>query len=326
MVALLTSPASRGLFTRAIAQSGAGHHALARSQAAGVAERLLDALGLAPAQLERLRELPAEAIAQAQHACIGARTVVGVPDRPLQNVSMGLLPVIDGELLPELPVLAVARGSGAQVPLLIGTTRDEQRFWLFLSDSGKRSLDDAGLLRVLDKRVPGSAREVAAAYRQLLAGGEAVLPWQLYSAIETDRVFAVPAQRLCEARVAAALASPAAARSVGTYLYHFDWCGPLFEGELGACHTMDMPFVLGAVDDGFGNVFTGGGPDARALSDRMMDAWLAFARTGDPSCDRVGAWPRFTAASDECCMELAKRCALGPAPHDALDGLWRAMI
>jgi len=320
VAALLTSPASEGLFTRAIAQSGAGHHALARSQAAGVAERLLDALGIGPHELARLRELPAAAIAAAQAACITTRTHIGVPEKPLHNGAMGLMPVIDGDLLPELPALAAARGAGSDVPLLLGSTRDEQRFWIFMSDPNKRSLDDDALLRVLDARVPGRAREVCAAYRALLAR-PGLLPWHLFSAIETDRVFAVPAQRLSEARVRAPAAVPA-----GTYLYHFDWRGPLFEGELGACHTMDVPFVLGTVDEGFGRVFTGGGAAARALADRMMDAWIAFARSGDPSCEKLGAWPRFSAASDACCMRLAQHCELGPVPHHTLHGMWEDLV
>jgi para-nitrobenzyl esterase len=319
VAALLTSPAGKGLFNRAIAQSGAGHHALARSQAAGVAERLLDALGIGPHELARLRELPAEAIAQAQPAAVTTRTTIGLPDKPLYNGAMGLLPVIDGDVVPELPVLAAARGAGADVPLLLGSTRDEQRFWIFLSDPRKRELDETGLLRVLDARVPGRARDVCDAYRALLGDGRQ--PWHAFSAIETDRVFALPAQRLCEARVRAP-----GDGSAGTYLYHFDWRGPLFEGELGACHTMDVPFVLGGVDEGFGRVFSGGGAAARALSDRVMDAWLAFARTGDPSCERIGAWPRFSAARDATCMQLAQRCELTAAPHVALNELWSGLV
>ena len=331
VVSLLTSPHGQGLFARAIAQSGAGHHALSRAQAAGVAECLLEALKVPPHELARLRALPAEAIAAAQAACATTRTQIGLPDKPLQNPGMGLLPVIDGDVVPELPVLAAARGVGGGVPLLIGSTRDEQRFWLFLADPDKRDLDPDGLLRVLDKRLPGRARVVADAYRGLpLREGER-LPWHLFSAIETDRVFALPAQRLCEARVAVSLAaapSPAqkATPAAGTYLYHFDWSGPLFGGELGACHTMDVPFVLGGVDDGFGRVFSGGGPEARALSDRMMDAWLAFARSGDPSCERNGDWPRFTRAGDPCCMQLARSRGLARAPHQELRALWDQLV
>jgi len=171
--------------------------------------------------------------------------------------------------------------------------------------------------------VPGRAREVSSAYRALLAR-EGLLPWHLYSAIETDRVFAVPAQRLCEARVRAT--PPAASGAAGTYLYHFDFCGPLFEGELGACHTMDVPFALGTVDESFGRVFTGGGAEARALSDRMVDAWVAFARSGDPSCARLGEWPRFSAPGERVCMHLGQHCEPGPIPHHALQPLWEALI
>lgn len=318
VAALLTSPASSGLFARAIAHSGAGHHALSRDQAAQVAERLLDALDIEAHALERLRSLPAQAIARAQIASELMPTIVGAPGKPLINRAMGLIPVIDGDVVPELPVLASARGAGGHVPLLIGSTRDEERFWMFLSDPKQLSLTEDGLSREVASRVPGSTCELVTAYRDQLGGARRALPWKLLAAIETDRKFALPALRLCEARERAS--------SAPSFLYRFDWCGPLFDGELGACHSMDVPFALGAVEQGFGQVFSGGGAGARDLCDRMLDAWLGFVRSSDPSSERIGAWPRFSAAGEDRCMLLAPRCELATVGKSAVHALWQELI
>jgi para-nitrobenzyl esterase len=308
---LLTSPQAQGLFGRAIAQSGAGHHVSSRAESARIAERLVEALGLGPHELPKLRELPFEAIVKAQSACLRQWSLVGPASKPLHNANMTLVPVVDGTLVPEVPVEAAAGGAGGEVPLLLGTTRQEHNFWLFLSDPQKRDLDEAGLSRVVEKRLPGRASEAIELYRRPGA------PFQIFSAIETDRVFGIPARRLAEARARAA--------SAPTYLYELDWTGPLFEGALGACHTMDVPFTLGMVDDGFGKVFTGGGAEARRLSLQVMDAWLAFARGGDPSTASLGEWPRVRAEARPR-MQLAREPQLSEVPADSIDAFWRGLL
>jgi para-nitrobenzyl esterase len=283
---LLTLDAASGLFVRAIAQSGAAHHVTTREHSAKIATRLLDALGLGPRDLDQLRALPAEAIVKAQAACLRSAIDVGARGRPLYSANMTLLPVVDGDLIAEVPIDAAVRGAGADIPLLTGTNADEWNFWVFLSDVTKRDLDQAGLLHVIETRLPARAREAVELYGELLGErlGRSPEPWQVYCAIETDRIFSLPAARLAEARAKA----PAP-----TFLYRFEWTGPLFEGLMGCCHTMEVPFVLGATDDGFGRLFAGGGADARALSLRMMDAWIAFARGADPSTDALGEWPPY---------------------------------
>jgi para-nitrobenzyl esterase len=83
--------------------------------------------------------------------------------------------------------------------------------------------------------------------------------------------------------------------------------------------------VFGLVDEGFGRVFSGGGAEARALSDRVMDAWLAFARSGDPSCARLGEWPRFDRAA-RTRMELGSVCLPQAVRFDpAIEALWNEL-
>jgi para-nitrobenzyl esterase len=112
--------------------------------------------------------------------------------------------------------------------------------------------------------------------------------------VQTDRTFRIPAVRLVEAHV------PAEPRS---FVYRVDWESPMLGGFLGACHAVELPFVFGTWDLPGGDAFAGKGPDVEALSARMMDAWLAFARSGDPGFDAYGAERRTMVFGRECRVE-----------------------
>lgn len=311
---LLGVPSAYPLYRRVIAQSGGAHHVTSREHSARMAKLLLDALKVSPRELHKLRELPFAQIAAAQAECMRSFILVGPEHLPLYSGSMTLLPVVDGELIPRPPIDTIASGQGSAAPLLTGSNRDENRFWTVLVDSSKlQSLDESALHKIIDRRLPDDAERVIAAYRARMPAAKA---WEVYSAIETDRMFRLPATRVAQAR---------AAHGQSTFLYAFDFVGPLFDGELGACHTMEVPFVFGIVEAGFGRVFTGGGPEARALSDRMLDAWLSFVRTGDASCASLGRWPAFSASTDTQAMRLGREPGLIPL-HHAGDELWADLV
>jgi para-nitrobenzyl esterase len=91
------------------------------------------------------------------------------------------------------------------------------------------------------------------------------------------------------------MAEVQAATGTSVYDYLFDWESPAVRGLLGSCHALEIPFVFGTLTTPGVELFTGGGPDALALSELMQDAWLAFARTGNPSTDALGEWPTYDA-------------------------------
>lgn len=313
---LLGVPSAYPLYQRVVAQSGAAHHVTSREHSARMATLLLDTLRIAPRELHKLRELPFAQLVAAQAKCLSSFLLVGPEDRPLYSGGMTLIPVVDGELIPRPPIETIASGQGSPAPLLTGSNQDENRFWSVLIDSDKiQSLDDAGLIKVIDRRLPDDAERVIAAYRARMPDAK---PWEVYAAIETDRMFRLPALRIAQAR---------APHAQPTFLYAFDYVGPLFEGALGACHTMEVPFVFGIVDAGFGRVFTGGGPDAQLLCDRMLDAWLGFVRNGDPSCASLGPWPRFHEAqpAGAQAMRLGRAPGLTCAHRDG-DELWHDLV
>jgi para-nitrobenzyl esterase len=199
-----------------------------------------------------------------------------------------MMPVVDGGVLPVAPAAAVAAGSAADVPLLIGTTRDEMSFFT-LSDPALSTLDHDGLLRWMDRLTtdPGSQQAIVATVTEARrARGEPVTPRDLWVAVATEHVFRLPSTRLADAHQAAARPG------VGTYAYLFTWASPLLDGYLGSCHALEIPFVFGSVENPLIQGFSGGGADALTLSAAMRRAWTSFARSGSP-----GTWPAWDPVS-----------------------------
>ena len=302
--ALLGMPSARGLFRRAIPQSGAANHVSGRDAATGVALDLLGALGLDRTELGRLREIPVESILAAQ-AKVGGdrRSVRHLPHQP----------VVDGTALPESPLDAVTAGSASGVDLLLGTNVDEMRLFTAL-DPALGAIDEPALLTRADELFgAGAGARAVESYRGSRPGCGAADVW---TAVLSDLVFRVPAVRLAERQSAHA----------PVHLYLFSWATPAFGGALGSCHALEIPFVFNALDAPGVSTFTGAPtPGARELAERMHDTWTAFARTGDPNGAGLPDWPAFT-PDRRATMVLAERCAVEEDPAAAELAHWADVL
>jgi len=306
VAALLCMPAAHGLFHRAISQSGAAVSTTTLPQAAELASRLLARLGIHDGDAARLRELPVEDIIEA-HEHVGA-------DLGLRS---GVGPVVDGDTLPEQPGARIAARLAAEVPIIVGTNRDEMNLFnaARLRDLDTPMANDEAA-RIVQLFVPGLAEERAGAlleaYRssriaeQLPSGNRALL-----NAIQGDAFFRIPSARFTEAY---AKVQPA------TYSYVFTYQSPAMRGALGACHALELAFMFGTLDAPFQDRFCGTGPDVEGLSHVMMDAWLEHARRGSPSTASL-AWPRFDAA-ERPTMVFDKQSRVELAPLDAERVAW----
>jgi para-nitrobenzyl esterase len=277
---LLGMPKAKGLFRRAIPQSGATHHFHTREAASKVTEALLGVLGIDRKDAARaLREMPAQKIVDAQ-----------MPLQVQLAGSLGLLPfqpVADGDSLPQSPLQTVREGGCSDVSLLAGTARDEWKLFV-LMDPSAQGLDEAKLLDRLGREVPEvDASDLHETYRDARkARGESVAPLDVFAAIQTDRTFRIPAIRLAEAQ---AKHAPDA-----TFMYRFDWESPMLGGLLGACHAVEIPFVFGTADLPNGEQFSGKGPEVDALIAATMDTWLRFAKSGDAGFPKYDPAKRTT--------------------------------
>ncbi len=272
---LLTMPLAAGLFRRAIAQSVPGLYctpALAADIAATLAARLgaaPTAAGLAATDPQRLADevdpLSSEMPAHADRW--GRVAHVGTP----------FSPVVDGELVPDVPWRALADGRAAGVELLTGHNRDEYRLFLVLAGRlGKITEEDAATaLRIL---APGADGEQAYRSSYPHASAEA-----LCELVHSDAMFRMPGLHLAEAHTAAG----------GTaFLYELCWPSPALGGALGACHALDVPLLFGTFSSPFGRILLGEeepSAEALALASEIRRAWTAFVAHGDPG------WPAYRA-------------------------------
>lgn len=262
--ALLGMPAARGLFQRAILQSGAAGNLPMRPRTTQVAQALLTKLGLETSQVSALTKVPPEALLKVQPEL--GREFGGV---------QAFSPTIDGDTLPQHPLAMIAQGSAAQVVILAGTNRDEWR--LFALMSGGPKVDEEQLKRIFGD----AARQALATYTETRADKSPEMAW---IDIMGDLVFRIPALRLAEGQVQ---------RGAPVWMYRFDWESPAFGGVLGAAHAVDIPFVWNTLDMEIARRFTGDSPTRQPLADLMHATWAAFIRSGNPASAGLPTWPTY---------------------------------
>jgi carboxylesterase type B len=217
-------------------------------------------------------------------------------------------PVIDGNVIPERPIDSIKSGSAAKIPVLAGTNLEEWKLFTIV-EPVLQKLNEAGLVKTLQQLVPAEYGEfLIDTYRKARAErGLSTSPLELLSAIQTDLMFRVPAIRVVEAQCQ---------KHQSAYDYLFTWKSPVMGGILGACHVMEIGFVFGNHDD----QFCGAGPLADKLATQMQDAWLSFARTGDPSCESLGSWPQY--GQNRKTMILGEECHIEEAPYEEERHIW----
>ncbi len=300
---MLAMPGAKGSFDKAILQSGVGVTAVPFEEGAAVGREALKVLGLKPHDVDALRAVPAERLLAVD---MELRVRMAAPGQPPR---IGVTaPVIDGEVLPTVPLKAISLGSANSIPILVGTNLDEWRF-LGAMDPSFPKMDEGGLMRRVASFVgPDLAHPLIEVYRGARERrNEATSPLDLLSAILSDFLFRMPALHVVEAHERAGGAA---------YDYLFTWPTVAMKGLLGACHLAEIGFVFGTYE----GTFCGTGPAADRLSRNIQEAWAAFARKGDPSSAGVGSWPRY--GDRRTTMILDKECRLSEGPYEDERRAW----
>ncbi len=311
---LLAAAPAQGLCRRAVLESGAPSTAYPDA-AAPVAERIAVALGLRSLERDRLAGVPVAELLAVQEA-----VVAQIDD----GFGMPLRPVVDGGLIAEHPARAIARGAARGVDLLVGTNRDEFKFFSF-SASGLGDLDEARVAEIVGRYLSqaglGPSRldpaAVVAHYRSArLARGEPAGPRELLDAIAGDWIFRIPQLRLADAH---------RAHGGRVYAYLFTWESPFANGALGSCHALELPFVFGTLDNPLVGFFAGAGDDARALAETIQRAWVGFARTGEPATSPGMFWPAYEPGR-RATMLLGRETQVADAPYEPERSFWEAPL
>jgi para-nitrobenzyl esterase len=300
---LLSMPRAEGLFRRAIAQSGAAHHVSSAASARRVGLRLAEKLGV-EATREAIAAVSVDRVLAAQEELRADLLAHPDPERWGREVVTSMLPwqpVVDGDIIPARPIDRIVAGAAADIDLTVGTNTDEWRLFVVPGGAIEHVTHEALVAVVAAYGPPVEA--TLDAYR---AAHPSVSAGDLLAAIQTDWYWRMPAIRLADAHAKNAKTSP-------TYMYEFAWRSPQFNGLLGACHAVEIPFVF----DTLGNETEPllGADPPQQLADTMHAAWVAFATNGN--C----GWPTYD-LTRRATMRFDTTSAVVDDPRSAARALW----
>jgi para-nitrobenzyl esterase len=269
---LMAMPPAKGLFHKAIIQSGSGLDAPSKAEAISLGRELLKKLGIAEGDREALKRAGTQAIFDAQQAAAPAASPAGQLTMPIS----GFVPCVDGIALPRKPFTPDAPAISAKIPILIGSNKDEMTIFR-ARDPKFGASTDADFTAYMRQQLPGKAEALIPALRTAFPDYS---PSHLITVMETLKGYWI-ATVLQADRKAAQGAAP-------VYVYLLAWETPVDGGRLRSHHALDLPLVFNNIETSRSMV--GPGPEPQRVADQMSAAWIAFARSGDPNADGLPRW------------------------------------
>lgn len=271
---LLAMPDAKGLFHKAIIQSGAALGARPKVAATRLAKGILDELQVNTGDIRALQAIPAHAIVSAAFASTAKTEGAGTYG------FVNLSPVVDGVVLPADPFIPSAPAISANVPILIGWNKDEMTLFN-AAEPWFGKLTEAETMDRAKQMASAKSESLIAAYRKLHPD---YTPTYTYNLLMTDTAFFADSITLAERK--------AAQKAASVYMYNLVWETPVANNQFKTPHFLDVPFMFDNVEKA--RVLVGPGPQPEALAKQMSDAWLAFARTGKPDAKSIPHWPPYT--------------------------------
>jgi para-nitrobenzyl esterase len=300
---------AKGLFNRVISQSMA---IMQPNPPTKYTNLLMKKLGIETQDIKKLQEVEIEALIKAQNEVLDELFEAG------EGEWIGFRPGIDieGKTLPILPLDAIKQGEGKNIDLLIGCTEEEGKLSTHFTPDVKnismeileREIRD--IVRPL--RLELEAKTLIQKYQNARKDLIPNKPIDILNALLTDFVYRIPNIHIAEAQ---------SKHNSNVFFYIFTWKSPLIKG---AGHFVEIPFVFGTLDQKGNKYLFGKGPEAKLLSEKTMDAWIAFARTGNPNHSKIPEWPVYD-IEKRATMMMGKDCEVVNAPFEkermAWDGL-----
>lgn len=307
VIILCAMPKAKGLFKHGIAQSAPYIDPEVSDKNS---RRLMKSLKIKKGDIDALRQIAPEKIIAKENIITAAPTDI-----------LAFRPLIDGEIIPIHPLKAFQNGDCKNIDLIIGTNLDEAKLFTALNPNMANLNDEEwkkniiGILALLgiDKN---KSEEIINTYKEARKGKYSIKYKEIATAILTDVMFRISTTELLEAQ---------SKHQKNTYNYLFTWPSPGFGGNLGACHAIEIPFVFNNLDIPGMDRFSGTGAEAEELSEKIMDAWISFSRTGNPNHDGLPEWPPYD-AKNRATMFLGKECHVVNAAFDKEREVWNDMF
>jgi para-nitrobenzyl esterase len=273
---MLAMPHAKGLFNRAAIQSGAGLRSMEPGEASDIAEKLLKILDITKDGISKLQQVPAQQILEALDK-LPEREAIPNMGSPRGGI-MRFSPVAGSKYLPAHPFDPVAAPSAADVPLIVGTNRDENATFL-AADPKRRRIEEAELRKRLKPMLGDKLDNVLNIYRKTRPNDT---PWDILIGIASEGA-RIRSIQLAERKVAGGKAP--------VYMYLFNWQSDFLGGLFKAGHGLEIPFVFDITDD---VGMTGERPDKHNLAKQISLAWAAFAHSGNPNHPGLPRWEPYT--------------------------------
>jgi len=276
VLTLMGTPAAKGLFRGVIAESGLPESLWKPATANYVTQKYLKIVGVSPDSLFKLRAISSDTLNYAMQLLVEQLSTEPTPYKTLS-------PTIDGKYIPTDLMTAIRNRQAEGVSLLIGTNRNEVNILAKIKQLGA---------------VPQTAKELVP-YMSALKADEQKRITDSYNKYPhkssildmiTDGIFTIPCIRFAELQSTIA----------PTYMYRFDWSSGILKLlGLRACHGLEMPFVFGTFESRLGKKFTtlANKKQVKILSTVMMQAWINFAKTGNPNPAGRTDWQSYNSTA-----------------------------
>lgn len=272
---LLATPTAKGLFHKAIVQSGSMLRTMDQKYSRRIGNAVMQELGLKASQIDEIQKVPYDKLLAAGEKAV-AKIRTEADREGSSSFIFGWAPTVDGDVLPVQPFDPQAPAQSKDVPMMIGTTLHE--FTLSTYVPAFRMITKEKAVEYLQKKYGNRTDDFIAAFEKAYPG------YQPKDLVDVDFTFRPSAVEQAKLKVSQ--------QGAPVYMYMFAWESPVLNGMFRSTHCMEIPFV-------FNNAvlhasMTGGGAEAQTLAEKMSSAWLNFARTGNPNTEALPQWNPYT--------------------------------